>query len=225
MLEPVTFEELELAQPFPFFPSWIEKLCARYRNPEWNDYFVARRGLTNKLQGELVPLAQLCHYLASDRPDSKFKYFATSGQSFDAHVLSCNGDVQEVLEVTLACDGYRDAIASECLKKYGWAPLWSPLCYAGRRMSRDLPLPEIRSMGTKKIVEDGLALVRKAVKAKSSSGKYEGVNLVVGLEDFRFLPDQIEDVKVELSKIQSNFKIIYYVGLDDHFFYTQFNKE
>ena len=80
-------------------------------------------------------------------------------------------------------------------------------------------------MGTKKIVEDGLALVRKAVKAKSSSGKYEGVNLVVGLEDFRFLPDQIEDVKVELSKIQSNFKIIYYVGLDGHFFYTQFNKE
>lgn len=224
MHEPVTLEELGSSKPVVSFRSWIESLCARYKTPEFNQYFVARRGLTNKLQGELVPLAHFCHHMAHERQDCQLKYFPTTGQSFDAQILSENGSVKEILEVTLACDGYRDAIAGEYLNKYGLAPLWVPLPYSGKRNSRDLPLPEMRSMNTEQIVEDGLTLIRNAVEAKSSSSKYKDINLVVGLEDFRFLPRHTDGVKAELAKIPSTFAVIYYVGLDGGFFYAHRNQ-
>jgi hypothetical protein len=224
MHEPVTLEELGSSRPVAGFRSWIESLCARYKTPEFNQYFVARRGLTNKLQGELVPLAQFCHHIAHEHQDCQLKYFPTTGQSFDAQILSENGTVKEVIEVTLACDGYRDSIAGEYLNKYGWAPLWVPLSYSGRRNSRELPLPEMGSMDTEQIVEDGLTLIRNAVEAKSSSSKYKGVSLVVGLEDFRFLPRHTDGVKAELAKIPSAFAVIYYVGLEGRFFYAHHNQ-
>lgn len=136
MHEPITLEELGSSRPVASFRSWIESLCARYKTPEFNQYFVARRGLTNKLQGELVPLGQFCHHMAHEHQDCQLKYFPTTGQSFDAQILSKDGSVKEVLEVTLACDGYRDAIAGEYLNKYGLAPLWVPLSHSGRRNSR-----------------------------------------------------------------------------------------
>lgn len=221
MLEPVSIQELKGPHPLAEVRPWVESLCARYKTPEWNDYFFDRRGLTNKLQGELVPLAQFCHHNVPERPDSHLLYFPTSDQSFDAHVLLADGTVQEVLEVTLACDGYRDAIAGEYQKKYGWAPLWIPLSYSGKRKSRELPLPEIKSMDAEQIVEDGLSLIRNAVEAKSSSGKYQSVSLVVGLEDFRFLPHHFQNVKASLAQIRSTFEAVYYVGLEGRFFYAQ----
>jgi hypothetical protein len=221
MIEPVAAEELDSARPIEEVRPWVESLCARYKTPEWNDHFVARRGLSNKIQGELVPLAHFSHHVASERRGSQLKYFPTSTQSFDAQVLSPDGSVQEVLEVTLACDGYRDAIAGEYLKKYGWAPLWVPLVYSGKRNARELPLPEMQSTDSEQIVEDGLTLIRNAVEAKSSSGKYEAVSLVVGLEDFRFLPRHIDGVKKELGEIRSVFDVVYYVGLEGRFFYAQ----
>ncbi len=221
MREPIAIEELIPTRPLREVRAWVESLCARYKNPDWNDHFVAKRGVSNKLQGELVPLAQLCAQLANEQPEAQLKYFPSSSQSFDAQILSADGKVQEILEVTLACDGHRDAIAAEYLKKYDWAPMWIPLAYSGRRNDRGLPLPEIHSMSAEQIVEDGLTLIREAVVAKSSSGKYKGVSLVVGLEDFRFLPHHFEGVKDKLKNIKSNFQVVYYVGLSGNFFYTQ----
>lgn len=221
MREPVAIEELSSTLPLADVRPWVEGLCSRYKNSEWNDHFVEKRGLTNRLQGELVPLAFLCDYLAPERTNASLKYFPGSGQSFDAQVLTLDGSVEEVLEVTLACDGYRDSIAGEYLKKYGWAPLWIPLSYAGRKNSRELPLPKIQSMDAEQIVEDGLALVRNAVEAKSVSRKYENVSLVVGFEDFRLLDRHLAYTKAELLKIKSKFPIVYYVGLGGRFFHVQ----
>jgi hypothetical protein len=225
MREPVALEELNATRLLGEVRPWVESLCSRYKNPDWCDHFVKKRGLSNRLQGELVPLAQLRDRLAPERPESRLKYFPGSGQSFDAHILAADNFVQEVLEVTLACDGYRDAIAGECLKKYGWAPLWIPLAYSGRRNARELPLPKMQSKDTEQIVEDGLTLIRNAVGAKSASGKYESVSLVVGLEDFRFLDRHFEYVKSELQKTASAFKVVYYVGLDGRFFFTQIDSD
>lgn len=224
MLEPVAIEELNFTRPLGEVRSWVESLCARYKNPDWNDHFVAKRGLTNKLQGELVPLAFVCDRLATERPESHLRYFPSSAQSFDAQVLSADRTTEEVLEVTLACDGYRDAIAGEYLRKYGWAPLWVPLASSGTKNSRELRFPEMRSMSADQIVEDGLTLIRKTVGAKSASGKYEGISLVVGFEDFRLLPHHFEYTKAELRKLNSVFKIIYYVGLEGNFFHLQHAK-
>ena len=196
--EPVALEDLSCTLPLAGVRPWVEDLCLRYKNPEWNDYFVGKRGLTNRLQGELVPLAFLCDHVAVDRANALLRYFPGSGQSFDAQVLTPDGRVEEVLEVTLACDGYRDSIAGEYLKKYGWAPLWIPLSYSGKRQSRELPLPEMQSMNAEQIVEDGLVLVRNAVEAKSSSGKYRNMSLVVGFEDFRLLDRHFEYARTEL---------------------------
>jgi hypothetical protein len=219
--EPVAIEELTSTLPLACVMPWVEGLCSRYKSPEWNNFFVEKRGLTNRLQGELVPLAFLCDHLAPQRANSFLKYFPGSGQSFDAQVLKLDGSVEEVLEVTLACDGYRDAIAGEYLKKYGWVPLWIPLSYSGKRNSRELPLPEIQSMDAEQIVEDTLILVRSAIEAKSTSGKYENISLVVGFEDFRLLDRHFEYTKAEILKIKSAFRIIYYVGLGGRFFHMQ----
>jgi hypothetical protein len=212
MPEPLSVEELGSRVPLTEVRAWVEGLCARYRNPEWKDYFDEKRGLTNKLQGELVPLALLCDQLSPSRATAFLRYFPSSGQSFDAQVLAADGRIEEVLEVTLACDGYRDSIAGEFLKKYGSAPLWIPPSYAGRRTSRELPLPEVQSMDAEQIVEDGLVLVRNAVEAKSTSGKYENVSLVVGFEDFRLLSGHYEYAKAEFDKIKSVFATVYFVG-------------
>lgn len=221
MREPIAIEELSSTHALADVRPWVEGLCARYKNPDWNDHFVAKRGLTNRLQGELVPLALLCDHLAPDCPGSYLKYCPGSAQSFDAQVLAADGTVEETLEVTLACDGYRDSIAGEYLKKYGWAPLWVPLAYSGRRNARDLPLPKVFSMSSDQIVEDGLVLVRDAVEAKSISGKYGNASLVVGLEDFRLLDHHFEYTKSELLKIKSAFQAVYYVGLGGRFFLAQ----
>lgn len=79
-------------------------------------------------------------------------------------------------------------------------------------------------MDTEQIVEDGLTLIRSAVEKKSFSSKYKGVSLVVGLEDFRFLPRHTDGVKAELAKIPSTFAAIYYVGLEGCFFYAHRNQ-
>jgi hypothetical protein len=124
MIEPVTAEELDSAHPMEEVRPWVESLCARYKSPEWHDHFVAKRGLSNRIQGELVPLAHFSHHVAPERRGSQLKYFPTTTQSYDAQVLSQDGSVQEVLEVTLACDGYRDAIAS-CLVPCDHVPVRS----------------------------------------------------------------------------------------------------
>ena len=221
MREPAAFEDLQFTLPLSDVRPWVEELCSRYKNAEWNDYFVGKRGLTKRLQDELIPLAFLCDHVAGERINTVLRYFPCSGQSFDAQVLSLDGHVEEVLEVTHACDGYRDSIAGEYLKKYGLAPLWIPLSYSGRRQSRELPLPEIRSMSAEQIVEDGLALIRNAVEAKSNSGRYSNVSLVVGFEDFRLLDWHFEYARNELAKIKSTFPFVYFVGLGGRFFYAR----
>ena len=221
MREPVDTAELNVVLKLGEFRPWVESLCERYKNPEWNDHFVAKRGLTNRIQGELIPLALLCFHLTTLRSNSYLKYFPGSTQSFDAQMLSADHSVEEVLEVTLACDGYRDSIAGEYLKKHGWAPLWIPLEYSGRKNSREISLPVIRSMSTHQIIEDGLTLVRNAVDTKSVSGKYQNTSLVVGFEDFRLRNIDFEYARNALLGIKSTFQVIYYVGLGGRFFATQ----
>jgi hypothetical protein len=79
----------------------------------------------------------------------------------------------------------------------------------------------MQSMDAEQIVDDGLTLIRNAVEAKSSSGKYKAVSLVVGLEEFRFLPHHIDTVKKKLGDIRSVFDAVYYVGLGGYFFSAQ----
>ena len=219
MHEPVTLRELGSTRALPEVRAWVEGLCARYKSdPVWNDYFVAKRGLTNRLQGELLPLAHLCDRLAKNWPRHYLTYFTGTEQSFDAHILAEDRTIVDILEVTLACDGHRDSIAGEYLKKYGFVPLWTALSYSGHRGSRELPFPKFRSMKADQIVEDGLVLVRDAVAAKSNSRKYKHTSLVVGLEDSRLLDHDFEYFSDELRKIQSEFQLIYYVGMDGRFF-------
>jgi hypothetical protein len=218
--EPVCIKELCLPVLVPDFDPWISSLCARYQDDErWRKYFLEKRGLSNDIQKELIPLAKFCGKIASQRPTERLRYVHGSRQSFDAEILLPNGQVSETLEVTLACNGYQEALANEALAKHGYAPLWSTIEYSGSRVDRVIPKPELRSLDARKIVEECIAQVGDAVAKKSDSGKYDNVNLVVAFNDFRLLSQEDHSIASQaFASITSRFRYIYFVGLCGRFF-------
>lgn len=226
VIEPVSVAELNLPLAVPEVDAWVTSLCTRYRRTvELERYFLEKRGLSNDIQKELIPLAKLCKRIASERPTSRLLYFHGSAQSFDAQILSESGCIEEVLEVTLACDGYQEAVAAEALSIYGWAPLWSPVQKSGARPNRVIPEPEIQSLDANTIVDECLNQVRMSVERKSDSGKYRGVSLVVGIDDFRLLTQQqIDRALKSFMAINSCFNAIYFVGLGERVFLCSRNK-
>lgn len=220
MPEPVRVEEFNAAISLPEFGPWVTSLCARYQdNGHWQKYFHEKRGLSNDIQKELIPLAKFCEQIASQRPMARLRYVHGSRQSFDAEILTPDGQVSEILEVTLACDGYQEALAAEALAIHGYAPLWSTVEHSGARANRVIPEPELKSLDAEEIVGECIAQVRNAVAQKSGSGKYENVNLVVAFDDFRLLSQEHHRMLSQgLLGITSRFRFIYFVGLCGYFF-------
>lgn len=218
--EPVCIEELCLPVLIPDFGPWVSSLCARYQDDEhWRKHFLERRGLSNDIQKELIPLAKFCEKIASQRPTARLRYVHGSRQSFDAEVLMPNGQVSETLEVTLACDGYQEALANEALARHGYAPLWSTIECSGSRVDRVIPKPDLKSLDAREIVEECITQVRGAVAKKSASGKYDNVNLVVAFDDFRLLSREHHSMASQaFAGITSQFRSIYFVGLCGQFF-------
>lgn len=221
IVEPVYLQELCVPISLPEVGAWVTKLCVRYHTePSWRRYFLEKRGITKDIQDELIPLSILCKKMATNRPNSYLQYFQGSGQSFDAKILSSSGVVQEVLEVTLACDGLQERMATEALIAHGYAPLWSTIQdTTGNRRNRIIPLPELVSLDSDAIVEECISQVSNAVARKSDSGKYENVNLVVAFEDFRLLSKAHHELAIqEFKGIKSRFQVVYFVGLNKQVF-------
>jgi hypothetical protein len=218
--EPVSSHELGRAIPVCDFEPWVSSLCERYSQDEnWLKYFHEKRGISNDIQKELIPLAQFSKQLAKLQPLSKIQYFHGSKQSFDAKILSQNSDIMEVLEITLACNGYQEAIAAESLTEHGYAPLWSNIMQSGKRGKRGIPKPELVSLDTQHIVDECIMQVRNAVTKKSLSNKYENINLIVAFDDFRLLSKDDHSIATKaFREIKSRFSTIYFVGLTGSFF-------
>jgi hypothetical protein len=224
--EPISIEQLTRPVPLSEVSAWVEKLCARYTSdPSWQNYFLQKRGLTKDLQDELIPLGLLCKKIESRAPSALLHYYHGSKQSFDAKIVLPSGKTLETLEITLACDGYQDAIAAESLELHGYAPLYSPIPSSGPRASRQLPKPELVSLDADVVVAECIAQVQEAVMRKCQSRKYIDTNLVVAFDDFRLLSlGHFELVINELHAIKSSFPVVYYVGLGGRLF-TQTNGE
>lgn len=218
--EPVCVEELSAAVPLSEFDPWVSSLCARYQdNGRWQKYFHEKRGLSNDIQKELIPLAKFCERIASHRPMARLRYVHGSRQSFDAEIVMPDGQVSEILEVTLACDGYQEALAAEALVIHGYAPLWSTVEHSGSRANRVIPEPDLKSLNAEEIVVECIAQARNAVAKKSDSGKYENVNLLVTFDDFRLLSQGHHSMASQgFVGITSRFRSIYFVGLCGNFF-------
>lgn len=222
-VEPVHPDELREPIALPEVYDWVCALCARYHvkpSDPWPRYYSEKRGLTKYLQDELIPLAVLCKRIAENHADSRLQYFPDKNQSFDAKILSPEGNVREVIEVTLACDGKLDSLVAQSTLNHGFAPLYSPIDYSGRLRDRVIPKPEIVSLDGNLIVEECLAQVRNAVVKKSNPTKYTGVNLVVAFDDFRLgaFTHFHDSARQEFQLIKSPFEVIYFVGLGGHFF-------
>ena len=219
-VEPLKVEELMEPIPLGEVESWVQRRCERYTtDPEWSGYFLGRRGLTKDLQDELIPLALFCKQVAPRLPGAVLRYFQGSGQSFDAKIVLPDGSEVETLEVTVACDGYRDALVRESLSCHGFAPLYSEIPQTGARSSRELPEPEMVSIDARAMVSECSEQVRTAVERKSSSGKYVNTNLIVAFDDFRLLSvDDFEQAITTFRAIQSSFPVVYYVGLTGRVF-------
>jgi hypothetical protein len=218
--EPVCIEELCLPVPIPDFSPWVFSLGARYQDDErLRKHFLEKRGLSNDIQKELIPLAKFCEKVASQRPTERLRYVHGSRQSFDAEILMPDGQASETLEVTLACDGYQEALANEALAKHGYAPLWSTIEYSGSRADRVIPMPDLKSLDAEKIVGECIEQVCRAVAKKSDSGKYDNINLVVAFNDFRLLSQEHHSMASQaFASITSRFRSIYFVGLCGQFF-------
>lgn len=218
--EPVCVEELNAAVLLSDFSPWVSSLCTRYHdNGHWQKHFLEKRGLSNDIQKELIPLAKFCERVASQRPMARLQYVHGSRQSFDAEVLMPDGQVNEILEVTLAGEGPQEARAGEALARYGYAPLWSKIESSGPRANRVIPEPSLKSLNAQEIVEECIAQVSNAVVKKSESGKYDNVNLVVAFDDFRLLSQEHHNMVAQaFASITSRFTSIYFVGLCGQFF-------
>jgi len=218
--EPLTVEELLEPIPIGDVGPWVQRLCARYTSdPNWAPYFSEKRGLTKDLQDELIPLSLFCKQVAPRFSDAVLRYFQGSGQSFDAKIVLPDGTEVETLEVTLACNGYQDAVVRESLALHGFAPLYSEIPQTGARSSRELPEPEMVSIDARAMVSECIEQVRRAVERKSSSGKYVNTNLIVAFDDFRLLSvDDFEQATTTFRAIQSSFPVVYYVGLTGRVF-------
>jgi hypothetical protein len=213
--EPVSVQELTTPVRISTFASWVEELCARYADdPKWQHYFSEKRGLAKDLQDELIPLGVFCRHVADRYVGASLRYFHGSNQSFDAKIILANGEEGETIEVTTACNGYQDAIASESAVLHGFAPLYSNIHHSGKRTGRQLLEPELVSLDANAIVDECIEQVRNAVEQKSNSGKYVGAHLLVAFDDFRFLyVAHIERAMEEFRAIKSSFPVVYFVGL------------
>jgi hypothetical protein len=222
-VEPVSVEQLIKPVLVRNVDSWVTKLCKRYTtDPNWKTYFWEKRGLTKDIQDELIPLGLFCRQMTRQYLDASLHYFHGSNQSFDAKIVLASGKEAETLEVTLACDGYQEAIVAESLALYGYAPLYSNIPHSGSRGARQLPKPELVSLDADVMIKECINQVRSAVEQKSRSGKYVNTNLVVAFDDFRLLStEHFEQVTNKFGAIESSFPVVYYVGLTGRIFHIQ----
>jgi hypothetical protein len=219
MIEPVVLSELEADVPISAFEQWAHALCGRYLDsPSLRQHFIEKRGVSKVLQDELLPLARMAAVLASSGTAGRLQMFPRRDRSYDAQRLDAQGRAVETIEITVACNGYRDAIAAETLLKHRYAPLYSDIPSEGTRRSRSIPAPSLVSLSASDMVEEVIELIRVVIQKKVDQEVEERDTLLVAFDDFRLLSvEDFERVSGAFPLRPRGFTRFYLLGLGGNF--------
>ncbi len=181
-----TITNKELATPIKTKDAevWVQSLLKRYHvTRESRDFLIQRKGVTNEIIKELIPLSKYCSRKYSCE-GYLLKFYPGSEQSFDAEIIKDNGDLVERIEVTLAIDGYQNSIQAEALVEFGTAPMFRTPLYEGvGRKRRLLENSEYDFIDNDEWINKLAVLIQKSYNKKHGNiHKYPETTLLIGVD-------------------------------------------
>ena len=191
-----------------------EKLLGRFAtNVETAKYLRLKKGIAQELVDEFAPL---CIYAQEYHGNSNnlMKYRYETDQSFDGEILNDKKEVLEQLEITCAVDGYNERLRMERLNKEGIANAFGEVKYTGRKENRVFLEEGIKLVSKNQLENHYKELVEAAYRSKKNkTGKYNGMILLIAIEDFLVKECNMDNIVEGLSLAKDRFSSIFLVNI------------
>lgn len=212
-----TITNKELATPIKTKDAemWVKSLLEKFHaTRESRDFLILRKGVTNKIIKELIPLSKYCSrkYTAEGY---LLKFYPGSEQSFDAEIIKDNGDLVERVEVTLAIDGYQNSIQAEALVEFGTAPIYRTPLYEGTGRNRQLlENSEYDLIDNDEWINKLSILIQESYNKKHNNiHKYPETTLLIGVDIALASNGEASQVLSSFSIFPDTFEKVYCVNI------------
>ncbi|HDY86522.1 MAG TPA: hypothetical protein ENH82_00220 [bacterium] len=177
----VSKEELKVPKPINEIEEWVGSLLLRYtESEEAKEFLQFKKGITKEIVDELIPLSKYCKHYYSDT-NCYLKFYPDSDTSFDAEIISENGDLVERVEVTMAINGHEHQMQAEALREFGMVSSWGMPEYSGTAKDRVITEPELTTIDSSEMIVIQSILVQEAYDKKQANiHKYPNTTLLIG---------------------------------------------
>lgn len=191
-----------------------ESLISRFSSSnETAEYLRSKKGIAQELVDEFAPF---CIYAYQCHGDSNnlMKYYYDTNQSFDGEILNAKTELLERVEITCAIDGHNESVRMERLNEKGMANAFGKVKYIGKKGNREFAAEEVKTVSSTQLEALYIELIYCAyLKKKNKTGKYDGMILLIAIEDFLVKEHNMDKIISELYLSKDRFRSIFLINI------------
>ncbi len=191
-----------------------ENLINRFSTShETAEYLRLKNGIAQELVDEFAPFSIYAHQCHGNS-NNLMKYYYDTNQSFDGEILNAKAELLERVEITCAIDGHNESVRMERLNKEGMANVFGTVSYTGKKGNREFDEEEIQTVSSTQLETHYIELIDSAyLKKKNKVGKYDGMILLIAIEDFLVKGHNMDKIVSRLSLSKDRFSSIYLINI------------